>query len=66
MIFEDQQKNLSRVCNIILQDLGEQKTTQDTSTKRIDRPPILNGKGQLVSLMGHHRKEDQSAGLEPF
>jgi hypothetical protein len=42
MIFEDQQKNHIRVCNCILQDLGEQKIAQVTKHKRIDRPTSLD------------------------
>ena len=66
LIFEDKQKNHVRVCNYILQDLGEQKSTQDTLLKRIDRPLLFDWAGAVGFFMGLHRKEQQSAGLEPF
>jgi hypothetical protein len=50
LIFEDKALNLIRVCNYILQDLGEQKLTLDTSHKRIDRPPVFYWGGNVVGF----------------
>jgi hypothetical protein len=42
VIFEEHPPTLVRVCNSILQDLGEIKKSQPTQLSRIDRPPILD------------------------
>jgi hypothetical protein len=41
-IFEDRPLNRDRVCNSIIQDLGETKVVHTTKESRIDRPPLLN------------------------
>jgi hypothetical protein len=47
LIFENKQKILYKVCNFILQDLEEQKLTQDICIKRIDRPPAVDWDGAV-------------------
>jgi ribonuclease HI len=41
IVFEEHHLSLSRVCNIILQDLGENKKIQIAWQHRITRPPFL-------------------------
>jgi ribonuclease HI len=41
-IFEDRPLNRVKVCNSILQDLGETKVSNSTKVSRIDRPPLLD------------------------
>jgi len=43
VIFEDSPPNRIRVCNSILQDLGETKVSYSIKVNRIDRPPIHCG-----------------------
>jgi hypothetical protein len=47
LIFEGQKKNHIRVCNYILQELGEQKLTHDIFQKRMDRPPTIDWVGAV-------------------
>jgi hypothetical protein len=42
VIFEDRHLNRVKVCNSILQDLGETKISYSTKVSMIDRPPILD------------------------
>jgi hypothetical protein len=42
VIFEDHPPNLIRVCNSILQDLGELKSPKSPKLSRVDRPPLLD------------------------
>jgi hypothetical protein len=42
IIFEDQNLSLARVCNIILQDLGENKKIQKSQHHMVTRPPFLD------------------------
>jgi hypothetical protein len=62
LIFEDQQKNHIRVCNYILQDLEEQKITQDTKHKRIDRSPTLEWDGAVGFFDGDSEERGTKCG----
>jgi len=63
LIFEDKQKNHVRVCNYILQHLGEQKTTQDTLHKRIDRPLLLDWAGVVGFFDGASQERETKCRL---
>jgi ribonuclease HI len=62
MIFEDKEKNLFRVCNYILQDLGEQKLTHDTFHIRIDRPPAFDWDGAVGFFDGASQERGTKCG----
>jgi hypothetical protein len=65
VIFEDRPPNRVRVCNSILQDLGETKVSYSTKVSRIDRPPILDWDLAVWdSLMVLHKTGVINVGLE--
>jgi hypothetical protein len=62
LIFEDKALNLIRVCNYILQDMGEQKLTLDTSHKRIDRPLVFYWGGVVGFFDGASQERGMKCG----
>jgi hypothetical protein len=62
MIFEDQEKKHIRVCNYILQDLGEHTITKDTLLKRIDRPSTLDWFGAVRFFDGASHERGSKCG----
>jgi hypothetical protein len=51
---------MARVCNIILQDFGENKKNQITHKHRITRPPFWIGIWMLASLTESHNVRVQN------
>jgi len=51
-MFEDRPLNRDKVCNSIIQDLGETKVVYSTKDSRIERPPLLNWDLAVVFFYG--------------
>jgi len=48
IIFENQNLSLLRVCNQVLQDMGEFIKVQSVQSQRLARPPLLEGNLVIV------------------
>jgi hypothetical protein len=63
---KDKKKIHIRVCNYILQELGEQKLTQDIFQKRMDRPPTIDWVGAVGFFYGASQGRGLKCGVGAF
>ena len=66
VIFEDHPTSQIKVCNIILDDLGENKTIFSLRHDRITRPPLLDWNLAIVSLKEPHNVRAQNVEQELY